>query len=117
MALLTTQQITPNTGIVPSYAAVAASDTFVPDADTFVFVKNTNAATRTVTVTAQTTAPGGLVITSPVGTVGATTGELMMGPFPANMYANSSTGLATVTCSVTTNVSIAVCRLGIPAGS
>lgn len=117
MALLSTQQITPNTGLAPTYAAVAASDTFVPDSDTFIHVLNTNAATRTVTVTSARTASGGRVITSPVGTVAATTGSLMMGPFPASDYADPTTGLATVTCSVTTNVTIAVIACKTPVGS
>jgi hypothetical protein len=39
VALLTTQNIS-RSGVTPSYAAVAASDTFVPDAQTFIHVKN-----------------------------------------------------------------------------
>lgn len=115
MALLATQQVQTLTGLVPTYAAVAASDTFVPDADTFIFVKNTNAATRTVTITTPGTLAGGLAVADAVGTVGATTGELMMGPFPGNYYADPTTGLATVVCSATTNVTIACIRVAPPA--
>ena len=114
MALLTAQA-TAATGLVPSYAAVAASDTFVPAANRFLFVKNTNAATRTVTITTHSTGVGGVAVTDWVGTVGATTGELIMGPFPGAAFTDPATGLATVTCSATTNVTIALIELSYPA--
>lgn len=110
MALLATQVPTPGAGLVPSFTAAAASDTFVPSDRTFLYVKNTNAATRTITVTTPGTT-GGLAIADMVGTVGATTGELILGPFPAYNYADPTTGLATVTPSATTNVTYAVVQL------
>lgn len=111
MALFATQEIN-YAGTTPSYAAVNASDTFVPDEYTFLHVKNTNAATRTITVTTHSTSVGGLGVADvgPV-TIAATTGDEMIGPFPARHFADPTTGLATVTYSVTTNVTAAVLRL------
>lgn len=109
MALLATQVPTPSAGLVPSFGGAAASDTFVPDDRTFLYVKNTNAATRTITVTT----PGlsrGLAVADPGPTIGATTGELIMGPFPADLYADAN-GVATVTPSAAAGVSYAVVRL------
>jgi hypothetical protein len=45
LTLLTTQNIS-RSGVTPAYTAVAASDTFVPDAQSFIHVKNA-AARRT----------------------------------------------------------------------
>lgn len=110
MALLATQVPTPSAGLVPSFGGAAASDTFVPDDRTFLYVKNTNAATRTITVTTPGTSRG-LAVADPGPTIAATTGELIMGPFPADTYADPVTGLATVTPSATAGVSYAVVRL------
>lgn len=111
MALLATQTPTPSTPLVPAFTAAAASDTFAPTDRTMLYVKNTNAATRTITVTTPGTAAGGLAIADMSGTVGATTGELVLGPFPANNYADPTTGLATVTPSATAGVTYAVIQL------
>jgi hypothetical protein len=109
MALLTTQ--TPGaTGLVPSYAAANASDTFTPNDRTFIYVKNTNASTRTITVTTPGTTFG-QAIGDMAGTVGATTGELVLGPFPANAYADPTTGVATVTPSASAGVTYAVIQI------
>lgn len=110
MALLTVQVPTASAGLVPSYGAANASDTFPPDDRTFIYVKNTNAATRTITVTTPATVSG-LAIADPGPTIAATTGELIMGPFPASIYADPTTGLATVTPSATAGVTIACVRL------
>jgi hypothetical protein len=112
MALLTTQLPTPTAGLVPSYGAANASDTFVPDDRTFLYVKNTNAATRTIAITTPGTTRG-LSIQDPAPTIAATTGELIIGPFPADTYADPATGLCTVTPSATTNVTLACVRLAV----
>jgi len=116
MALLAPQP-TVATGLVPSYSAVNASDTFVPAKNRYLHVKNTNAATRTVTVTTYSTGVGGVAVTDWVGTVGANTGELIMGPFPGTAFTDPATGLATVTYSATTNVTAALVELATPAGA
>lgn len=116
MALLAAQP-TVATGLVPAYSAVNASDTFTPAANRFLYVKNTNAATRTVTITTYSTGVGGVAVTDWVGTVGATTGELIMGPFPGSAFTDPATGLATVTYSASTNVSAALVELATPTGA
>ena len=112
MALLTTQVPTPSAGLVPSYAAANASDTFVPTDRTFLHVLNTNAATRTITITTTVTMRG-LSIQDPGPTIAATTGTLMMGPFPADTYADPATGLCTVTPSATAGVTYAVVQVAV----
>jgi hypothetical protein len=116
MALLTAQP-TVATGLTPSYAAVAASDTFVPGPYRILHLLNTNAATRTVTLTTTGTGPGGVSITDWVGTIGATTGSLMFGVLPGNVFADGTTGVATVTCSATAGVTIALIDVSPPAGA
>lgn len=111
MALLAAQAIVPTTGTAPTYAAVAASDTFVAAPGRYLHLKNTNAATRTVTVTTVNTAAGGAAVADWSGTIGATTGELI---FPASVpqYLNDpTTGVGTVTCSATAGVTIALIEL------
>lgn len=114
MALLATQ--TPGAaGVVESYTAASATDTFVPDQDTLVRVQNTNAATRTVSIgpaTAHTTR--GLTVPPMVsGTIAATTGFITLGPFPADTYADATTGLATITPSATAGITYAVVKAAV----
>src|SRR4051812_34630296 len=108
MALLTAQ--TPGAaGAIPSYTAASATDTFVPGDRTFIHVLNTNAATRTVSVAPATakTSHGQAIAGMTSGTIAATTGTMILGPFPAEQYADATTGLATITPSATTNVTYA----------
>lgn len=114
MALLSTQTPTQAGGLLlPTFSAANASDTFVPDDRTFLYCKNTNAATRTITLTTPATSRG-LAIADPVNTIGATTGELVFGPLPADLYADPTTGFCTVTPSATAGVTYAVIRLPAP---
>jgi hypothetical protein len=111
MALLTTQNIS-RTGITPTYAAVAASDTFVPDGQTFLHVKNGGGSPDSVTVaTGSGTSPAaGLTVS--MAAVSVTNGqERMIGPFPANFFADPTTGLATVTHGFTTSVTVGVFKV------
>ncbi len=114
MALIATQTPTQNAGLLlPTFSAANASDTFVPDDRTFLYVKNSNAATRTITITTPATSRT-LAIADPTNTIGATTGELLFGPFPADLYADPTTGFATVTPSATAGVTYAVIRIPAP---
>lgn len=110
MALLATQSPTPTAGLVPSYSAANASDTFTPDDRTYLHVFNTNAATRTITITTAATTRG-LPLTNQAISIAANTGQLILGPFPADTYANAATGLCTVTPSVTAGVTYAAIRM------
>ena len=113
MALLTTHEIG-HSGTLPTLSAVSASDTFVPDDRTFLWVKNTNAATRDITIATVKTGVGGLAVADVTVTIGATTGEEMIGPYPYSQFADASTGLATVTYTSATNVTAAVVRVPVP---
>lgn len=106
MALLTKQTIV-RTGITPSYTAVAASDTFTPDADCFIHVKNGGGSSDTCVVQVLAGDPPGLTISD--NSVSVTNGqERMIGPFPPQFFADPTTGLATVTHSFTTSVTVGV---------
>jgi hypothetical protein len=50
MTLLATQSIS-RTGVTPAYTAVTASDTFVPDAQTFIHVKNAGGSPDSAVIT------------------------------------------------------------------
>jgi len=94
MALLAVQQVG-ITGTTPSYAAVSASDTIVPDDRAFLIVKNANAGADTCTVVV----PGstfGQANPDVAVNVPATTGERWIGPMVASL-ADPATGLITVT--------------------
>lgn len=109
MALLTTQTIT-RAGATPSYAAVAASDTFVPGSGVFLHVKNAGGSSDTCVVQVLQGDPPGLTIAD--NSVSVTNGqERMIGPFSAQFFADPTTGLATVTHSFTTSVTVAVLNL------
>jgi hypothetical protein len=87
VATLTKQPIV-NTGLAPAYVpATAGGDNFTPDQDTFIHVKNGGGSSITVTVATPGTAPGGLAVADSVTTVPAA-GERMIGPFPAEQYAD-----------------------------
>lgn len=109
MALLTTQQIS-RTKIVPSYTAVAASDTFAPGDRTFLHIKNAGGSSDTVVVAVAAGDPPGLTI-SDISQAHANATEGMMGPFPPQFFADPTTGLATVTHSFTTSVTVGVFNL------
>jgi hypothetical protein len=111
MALLTTQNIS-RTGLSPTYAGVASSDTLVPDSQTFLHVKAAG-STDSVTISVLQGDPPGLTISDVV--VSVTGGqERMIGPLPANFFADPTTGLCTVANSVTASTTCGVFKLGQP---
>lgn len=111
MADLTTQVIV-ETGLAPTYAAAASGgDTAdISNERTFLHVKNTNAATRDVTVDSTQNCNQGfdhnLVVT-----VAATAGDVMIGPLPRARFGRASDGRAVITYSAVTGVTIAVVRV------
>ena len=101
------KQIIVRTGITPSYSAVSASDTFTPDNNCFIHVKNGGGSSDTCAVQVLAGDPPGLTISD--NSVSVTNGqERMIGPFPPQFFADPSTGSATVTHSFTTSVTIGV---------
>jgi len=114
MALLATQPIgnapatalTSGNSSAPSYAAATGGgDTFVPDLDTFVHIKNGSGGSITVTFVTPAVTQG-LAIQDPAIVIAAGT-EAMVGPFPAALFANSS-GVCSITYSGVTSLTIGV---------
>ena len=111
MALLTRTDLT-IAGVTPAYVAVAASDTFPVDDRTFIHVKNAGGSSDTVVIDSVLACNMG-VDHDGGGSVPATTGDKMFGPFSQTRF-GTSTGVATITHSFTTSVTCAVFRLPLP---
>jgi hypothetical protein len=111
MAALATQIITPQ-GLAPSYAAAAGGgDTFTPDVDTFIHVKNAGGSPQTVTVAVPGNERYGVATADVTCSVPATTGDRMIGPFPAEIFADSAlSGAAAITYTAVTSLTIAVVK-------
>jgi hypothetical protein len=110
MAALTTQAII-RAGLTPSFASAAGGgDTFNPDLDTYLRVKNASGSSITVTVVTPRTDPVGNAVADTTFTVPATTGDVIAGPFPAEIYADPVTGVANITYSGVTSLTIAVLK-------
>ena len=109
MATLTVQDIS-FTGLSASFVAVAAGgDQFANDGRIFIFLKNTNGATRTVTANSQSNCSQGFDHDIAV-VVPATTGEKMIGPFPPSRF-NDGSGNVLLTYDADAGVTIAAIRL------
>lgn len=114
MALLASQSIT-RAGLAPAYAAATGGgDTFTPDGDTFIQVKNASGGAITVTIVTPRTDAWGNAIADNTVSVPATTGDRMIGPFPADSYADPTTGLASITYSATTSLTIGAFKVSGP---
>lgn len=110
MATLTVQTIS-LTGLEPTYAAAAAGgDEFPNDGRTFLHVKNTNAATRTVTINSRSNCDQGFDH-DPAVVIDATTGDTMIGPFDTARFNDPATGRVSVTYSAVTGVTVAAIKL------
>lgn len=106
MATLATQQIT-QAGLAPAYGAAAGGgDQFTPGDRTFLHVKNTNAATRTVTVDSKVLSNYGTDV-NVVVVIPANTGDMMIGPLPAQRFAGA-TGLGDISYDAVVGLTIAV---------
>ena len=109
MANLATQEIDLD-GLGAAYTAAAGSgDTFTPDDRTFLHIKNAHTASWTVTVPTPRTAIGGLAIADSV-TVVPNGGERFIGPFPSEHFADPADGLADITYSGVTALTVAVVK-------
>ncbi|GGM55501.1 hypothetical protein GCM10012275_28270 [Longimycelium tulufanense] len=110
MAALTLNTLDYATGAVPTFEAASTSDT-VNDAGNghshFLWYKNTNAAARTVTITAPGNTPYEQANPDPSFTLAATSGELMIPLHPA--YQDAS-GLVTITLDAIAGVTVAYVR-------
>ncbi len=97
------------TGASVYVACNVGGDQFTNDGKTYIHVKNTNAATRTVTINSQRNCDQGFDHDQAY-VVGATTGEVMAGPFPTSRF-NDASNFVLITYSAVTNLTIAVFSL------
>lgn len=106
-----TAQVVPVTSLTAVYAAPASvSETISPDSGLVLHVKNTNGATRDVTIVVPGTTLGQ---NNPdiAKTVPATTGDVFI-PIPNDSrLIDPATGLITVTFSATAGVTVALLKL------
>lgn len=105
MALLAQQAIA-LTGLTPTYGAAAASTTVNCGERTFLHVKNAAGSSMTVTLTA-TGKIRGQSVADLVVTVPATSGDKMIGPITADLFASATDGTCAVAYSSTTSVTVA----------
>jgi hypothetical protein len=109
MTLMAIQSIT-RRGITPTYAAVAATDAFLPTESTFLHVKNGGGSSDTIVIPVSGNFWPGLRL-SDLSIACPNGQERMIGPLPAQFFADPVTGLATVTHSFTTSVTAAAFKL------
>lgn len=99
------------TGLAPTYANADQANGmyFANDGNVFLHIKNTNAATRVITVATPATVAG-MAIAELTYTIAATTGDVMIGPFDTGVF-NQSGGIVHVDFSADTNVTVAAIKL------
>lgn len=109
MAALTTQKVT-LAGTTPTYvAASAGGDTFVPGPHVFLHFKNTSGSSYNITIPTPNTLIG-LAVADAIVTITASS-ERMIGPFPAQHFADPADGRVDVTYTGVTSLTVAVLEL------
>lgn len=106
MATLTVQDVDLDGEDADYVSAAGGGDQFANDGKTFLHIKNTNGATRTVTVNSQKACDQGFDHDVAV-VVPATTGDMMIGPFPTARF-NDASGFVQLTYSAVTGVTVGV---------
>lgn len=97
-------------GLAPAYGAAVAS-TKVPCGErNFLHVKNAAGSSMTVTLT-STAQVRGAVVADKIITIPATTGDKLIGPLTADLFAGALDGLCSVAYSSTTSVTVAALRI------
>jgi hypothetical protein len=115
MATLATQVVS-RAGTLPTYAAAnGGGDAMACGADQMLHIKNGAASTMTVTIAVPTAVSGwpNVVYTNSNVAV-PNTSERMIGPIQAPIYQDPITGLATITYSAVTSVTVASINLQEP---
>jgi hypothetical protein len=107
MALIAVQNIGVSNGIAPTYQDATASDTVAGGQGVFIHVKNAHTVSTTVTIVTPESVDGDLAVADRANAVANATERMI--PVPAR-YNDPTTGLATVTFSVT-NAAIDVAAL------
>lgn len=108
MATLTTQNIS-TTGLVPTYAAAAGGgDAMVADSTSFLHVKNGSGGSITVTLVTPATVDTNLAVGDRAVVVTAGTDQMIA--VPDSLYRDPTTGLASITYSGVTSLTVAAIR-------
>lgn len=106
------EQLVTIAGLGPAYSAAAGGgDTFDPDQDTFIHVKNGSGGAITVTVVTPRVDPQTGLAEADVAVSVPAGGERMIGPFPFETYADPATGLGSITYSGVTSLTLAVLKV------
>lgn len=112
MTLQTVQNIGRLPALTPAYVAATTPDTFLPGEDVFLHVKNGSGASMNVVVPVAAPGPiAGLGYVQSISNAVPAGQERMIGPFPAQYFADPVTGLATVTFSSTASVTYGVFQM------
>lgn len=114
MATLATQTVT-RAGLRKDNALVAANaggDKFVPDKDTTLEVNNGSGGAITVTIVTPGTTFGEAIADRAVSVPAGQRYEI--GPFPAELFANPADGLADITYSGVTTLTVGVFKRAQP---
>lgn len=107
MATLRTQTVT-RAGLAPTFdAAAGGGDRFTPSKDTVLHIRNGGGAPITATVVTPKEAFPGAAIAD-IAIVVPAGGLLIAGPFAASDFRDPVDGLATLTYSSATSVTVAV---------
>lgn len=109
MATLAVQTIDLDGEAADYIGAAGGGDQFANTGREYIHVKNTNAATRTVTVNSQRVCDQGFDHDVAV-VIPATTGDILIGPLPTERF-NDANGNALITYSAVTGVTIGVFKL------
>lgn len=97
-----------------TYASAAGGgDKLTPGPTVFLHVKNASGGALTVTVAPTHVPLPNLTTTMAAVSVIATSGDAMIGPFPADMFAGSD-GLASITYSGVTSLTVAAVSVSAP---
>lgn len=112
MATLTVNSVT-RAGVTDTLVAAAGGgDSFLPDREVFIRVVNGGGSPITVTVETKNTSFGHAVADV---SVSVTNGESrIIGPFPAEVFADPTDGLADITYSGVTSVTVGAFKLAQP---
>jgi hypothetical protein len=111
LATFTTESIVrTRNGLGATYNATnAGGDKFTPGDKTILHFKNTNAATRTVTIVTPGTVAE-FAEADMTAVIPATTGDKFLGPFPAYLFAGSD-GYASMSYDAVTGLTVAVIQI------
>jgi hypothetical protein len=113
MATLATQSIV-RAGLNPALTAAAGGgDKFTPDSNTFLRVDNGSGGALTVTIVTPRNNAIGLAVDDVAVSVPAG-GSRLIGPFPAEYFANPADGLASVTYSGVTSLTVGALKVTQP---